>query len=174
MRTTLITRREADLTIVEEDLVSAWREDAFGDQPWTAGYKWSDPEWRLFLLDDAEPVSHLTIVTRLGTVGGAPTRISGIGSVMTPRALWGRGYASELMRRGADFMFDDLGVDLGLLFCLGRLVPFYGELGWMDVRSGVWIEQPRGRIRWPESAMVLPRPGTAWRDGEVDVRGLPW
>jgi hypothetical protein len=77
------------------------------------------------------------------------------------------------MRRGADFMFGELEVELGMLFCLPRPLPFYRALGWMEAGT-VWIGQPTGRMRWPESAMVLPRPGAAWHDGELDVRGLPW
>ncbi|HEX2081466.1 MAG TPA: GNAT family N-acetyltransferase [Longimicrobium sp.] len=132
------------------------------------------PEWRLFLLDGGTPVSHLKIVTRRGTAAGDPVRLGGIGSVMTPTPFRGRGYASELLRRAGSFMFDDLGVELGLLFCLRGLVPFYRSLGWIEVESPVWIEQPAGRVPWPESAMALPRPGVPWRDGEVDVCGIPW
>lgn len=171
----LIAKRDAELTPAERDLLSMWQEDAYGGQTWSAEYAWSPPEWRLLLLDGGDPVSHLKIVTRKGTVGGAPARLAGIGSVMTPGALRGRGYASELMRRAAGFMFDALGADLGMLFCLRRLVPLYAPLGWIEVRSAVWMEHPqRGRIRWPECAMVLPRPDAAWQEGEIDVRGLPW
>lgn len=170
----LIAKPDANLTPAELDVVSAWGEDCFGDQTWTGGYSWAPPEWRLFLLVEGTPVSHLKIVTRQGTVAGAPVRLGGIGSVMTPTPLRGHGYAGELMRRAGGFMFSELGVELGLLFCLGRLVPFYRSLGWIEVESAVWIEQPRGRIRWPESAMVLPRQGAPRRGGDVDVRGLPW
>lgn len=170
----LIAKRDADVTPAEHDLVSAWQEDCFGDQTWTGAYSWEPPEWRLLLVDGGQPVSHLKIVTRQGTVSGDTVRLGGIGSVMTPTPLRGRGYASELMRRAEGYLFDDLGVELGLLFCLGRLAPFYRSLGWIEVQSPVWIEQPAGRIRWPESAMVLPRPGDPWEEGEIDVRGLPW
>ncbi|HYR12234.1 MAG TPA: GNAT family N-acetyltransferase [Longimicrobium sp.] len=166
-------RRDADLTPQERALVAEWQADAFGGQTWAARYEWAPAEWRLLLRDGGEPVSHLKIVTRLGSVDGVPVRLAGIGSVMTPTRLCGRGYASELMRRAADFMFGELDVELGMLFCLPRLLPFYRGLGWIEAGT-VWIGQPAGRMRWPESAMVLPRPGAAWQDGELDVRGLPW
>lgn len=170
----IIAKRDADLTAGERELVSAWGEDAFGDQTWTARYTWAPAEWRVFLTDGGEPVSHLKIVVRQGSVGGAPVRIGGIGSVMTPTPRLGRGYATELLRRAEAFMFGELDVELGFLFCLPGLLPFYGNRGWIAVRSPVWIEQPAGRVQWPESAMVLPRHGFDWRDGEVDVGGLPW
>lgn len=170
----VIIKRDEDLTAAERDRVSAWGADAFGDQTWTAQYTWAPAEWRVFLTDGGEPVSHLKVVVRHGAVAGAPVRLGGIGSVMTPTPLLSRGYASELLRRAQAFMFGELDVELGLLFCLPGLLPFYGSRGWTEVRSPVWIEQPAGRVRWPESAMVLPRPGSAWRDAEVDVRGLPW
>lgn len=171
----LIARRDADATPGERTLLAEWQQDAFGAQTWTAEYAWTPPEWRLLLVDDGQPVTHLKIVTRVGAVGGAAQRIGGIGSVMTPTPLRGRGYSSELLRRAEDFMFDRLQVDLGMLFCLPGLLPFYRALGWVEVRSPVWIEHPeRGRIAWPEAAMVLPRPGAEWRDAEIDVRGLPW
>lgn len=169
----VIARRDADLTQEERALVAAWQEDAYGDQTWAARYSWTPPEWRLLLRDGGEPVSHLKIVTRQGSVDGAPVRLGGIGSVMTPTPLRGRGYASELMHRAADFMFGTLEVELGMLFCLRRLVAFYAGLGWAELPA-VWIGQPAGRMRWPESAMVLPRPGAAWHGAEVDVHGLPW
>lgn len=170
----LIVKRDADLTQGERDTVGAWQREAFGHQTWTAGYTWTPPEWRLLLTDAGEPVSHLKVVTRLGAVGGTPARLGGIGSVMTPAGLRGRGYASELMRRAAEFMFGTLHVELGMLFCLPPLVPLYRGMGWIEVASPVWIEHPSGRIRWPEAAMVLPRPGAEWVDAEIDVRGLPW
>lgn len=170
----LVAKREGDLSPEEAAVIAAFQEDGFGDQPWTAEYRWAPADWRLLLRDGGEPVSYLGITTRLGAVGGEPVRLGGIGSVATPTALRGRGYATELLRRSAGFMFDELGLDLGLLFCLPHLVPYYGSRGWIEVRSGVWIEQPRGRIRWPHGAMVRPKPGAAWHDAEIDVRGLPW
>lgn len=169
----LVAKRDVDLTAEERARIAAWQQDAFGDQTWTAGYAWTPPEWRLLLVD-REPVSHLKVVTRVAAVGGALKRVGGIGSVMTPTPLRGRGYSSELMRRASGFMFDTLQVELGMLFCLPHLVPFYRGLGWIEVRP-VWIEHPdRGRTTWPQAAMVLPRPGTEWLDAEIDVRGLPW
>ncbi|HEX6368153.1 MAG TPA: GNAT family N-acetyltransferase [Longimicrobium sp.] len=170
----IIAKRDADHTAAERDVLAAWGADAFGAQTWTGRYDWAPAEWRILLTDAGEPVSHLKIVTRPGSVGGAPARLGGIGSVMTPAALRGRGYASELLRRAEAFLFDELDVELGLLFCLAGLVPFYGARGWILVRSPIWIGQPAGRMRWPECAMVLPGPGRGWRDAEVDVRGLPW
>jgi hypothetical protein len=170
----IIAKRDADLTAAERDRVTAWGQDAFGEQRWTARYTWAPAEWRVFLTDDGEPVSHLKIVVRQGSVGGVPVRIGGIGSVMTPTPLLDRGYATQLLRRTEAYMFGELDVELGLLFCLPGLLPFYGSRGWIAVRSPVWIQQPAGRVQWPESAMVLPRPGAGWRDGEVNVGGLPW
>jgi hypothetical protein len=170
----IIAKRDADLTAAERELVSAWGADAFGDQTWTARYTWAPAEWRVFLTDGGEPVSHLTIVVRQASVGGAPVRLGGIGSVMTPSPLLRRSYATELLRQAEALMFGELDVELGLLFCLPGLLPFYGSRGWIAVRSPVWIEQPAGRVQWPRSAMVLPRSGAEWRDGEVDVGGLPW
>jgi len=171
----LIARRDADVTPEERALLAEWQQDSFGGQTWAAEYAWTPPEWRLLLVDAGEPVSHLKVVTRVCTVGTGVARVGGIGSVMTPTPLRGRGYASELLRRAHDFMFDTVQVELGMLFCLPRLLPYYAQRGWTEVRSIVWMEHPdHGRSPWPHGAMVLPRPGTEWRDAAIDVRGLPW
>ena len=171
----LIAKRDADVTPEERTLLAEWQQDAYGGQTWAAEYAWTPPEWRLLLVDAGEPVSHLKVVTRVCTVGAAVARVGGIGSVMTPTPLRGRGYSTELLRRAQTFMFDRLQVDLGMLFCLPGLLPFYAARGWTEVRSPVWIEHPeRGRTTWPHGAMVLPRPGAEWRDAEIDVAGLPW
>lgn len=170
----VLVRREPEVTESERALVVKWGADAFGAQTWTQRYAWSGADVRLFLLDGGTPVSHLKIVLRRATVGGGEVLLAGVGSVMTPTELRRRGYSSALLRRAAAVMFDGLGVDLGMLFCLERLVPFYAQKGWIGVRSPVWIEHPEGRMVWPEHAMVLPRPGVAWTDADIDVRGLPW
>jgi GNAT superfamily N-acetyltransferase len=173
MHLDVIARRDAELTSAERERIAAWEADAYGGQTWAARYAWTPAEWRLLLRDGGEPVSHLAVVTRTALADGAPVRLGGIGSVMTPTALRGRGYASELMHRAAEWMFGAPRVEAGMLFCLGHLIPFYAGLGWTELPA-VWIDHPAGRMRWPERAMVLPRPGTAWPGGEVDVRGLPW
>ena len=54
-----------------------------------------------------------------------------------------------------------MGAEFGMLFCLPRLVPFYGRTGWERL-APVWIQQPAGTVRSPLEVMVKPLSGRPW------------
>ena len=170
----VVAKREAELSAFDRQLVSEWGSEAFGNQAWLRAFSWSTPDWRLFLLDSGERVSHVKLTTRVITVGKTEVVVAGIGGVMTPARFQRRGYSSRLLKRVELFIFSELAASLGLLFCLPDLTDFYCRLGWQTVKSAVYINQPSGRIEWPQSAMVLSRPDVSWKDEEIDIRGLPW
>lgn len=170
----LIAKRETELNEQERTLVNSWGIEAFGPQEWVREFSWATPEWRLFLLEAGEPVSHLKLTIRRGLIGADEVLFAGVGGVMTPRIHQRKGFSSALLDIARDFIFSHLHAEYGLLFCLPELTPFYGRLGWISVNSPVHIEQPHGKIVWPKAAMVLPGSGKSWQDAEIDVCGKPW
>jgi len=93
--------------------------------------------------------------------------------VTVPEAQ-GRQHVHAAMRRAAEFMCGELGVEFGMLFCLPRLAPFYARQGWQLVEEEVEFEQPAGKVLSPFRVMVLPCGGRAWPAGKVEVAGFPW
>lgn len=170
----LIAKREHDLDEQERALIDSWRSEAFGQQEWVRAFSWATPDWRLFLVENNEPLSHLKLTIRRGRVGSNEVLFAGVGGVMTPRIHQRKGFSSALLYITRDFIFGELRADHGLLFCLPELTPFYGRLGWLSVDSPVHIDQPQGKMLWPKAAMVLPGSGKFWRDAEIDVCGKPW
>ena len=170
----LIAKRETELTDEERKLVNSWGSEAFGPQEWIRTFSWSTPDWRLFLFDNGLPVSHVKLTIRRGHLGSAETLFAGVGGVMTPRAHQRKGFSSRLLNTAKEFIFQNVGADYGLLFCLHELTHSYDRLGWILVESPVYVEQPQGKIIWPKAAMVLPQAGITWHDAEIDVCGKPW
>ena len=170
----LLAKRDTELNQDERSLVSNWGSEAFGSQEWVRSFSWATPDWRLFLIDHDQPVSHVKLTLRRGRFGTSDVLFAGVGGVMTPRTLQRRGFSSALLVMMQDFVFSELRTDFGLLFCLPELTPFYGGLGWTSVKSAVYIEQPQGKIVWPKAAMLLPGSGTSFQDAEIDICGKPW
>jgi hypothetical protein len=52
-------------------------------------------------------------------------------------------------------------VDVSLLFCLPRIVPYYERLGWRPIEQPIQIDQSSGRIEAPIPVMVYPAEGGA-------------
>ncbi|HEY9422237.1 MAG TPA: GNAT family N-acetyltransferase [Thermoanaerobaculia bacterium] len=170
----IILKREAELSDTERAALADMSRQAFGPDSWVRQYAWVKPDWRFILLLDRVPVSHVKVTEGIGLVGGEVRKLAGIGGVMTLPAFQRHGFASRLLDRAEDFIFYELGRDLGWLFCLEELVPYYARRGWRLVEAQVTVEQPSGSLVWPEKAMALPRPGEEWRQEPVEVRSFPW
>jgi GNAT superfamily N-acetyltransferase len=61
--------------------------------------------------------------------------IGGVSSVMTYPPFHGAGHSSALLRRAADHI-GAAGMELGMLFCDERNVPFYERLDWHALERG--------------------------------------
>lgn len=164
--------RTRDLAETDKAIVAEWSEDLFGASE--LEHEWSDPDWCVLVRHQEQAVTHLAIIERTATAGGQQVKLGGIGGVMTPVAWQGRGFAGKAMRRSAEFMRDELGVDFGLLLCSESLVRYYARLGWQHVAGPLVFDQSFGKETWDEEAMVLPCTEQTWPEGVIDLCGPPW
>lgn len=153
----------------QADFIAQWSAEYFGQVTAGKGMKKATVDWCFFLIANGERVSHAALSQLRVTVGGQHMNSGAMGGLFTVRAHIGKGYANLLMDRVEFFIQGELKADLGLLFCLGSLVPFYEQRGWSRVETPVTIEQPTGVVTWPESVMVLPFSGQSLHELPVHV-----
>lgn len=149
-----------------------WGEDIFGSN--YLNLTWKPKDLHIFLDVDDNPVTHVGLLQHTVTVAGQPLKVCGVGGVVTILDAQGKGYATRAMRHAASLMREQLDVAFGLLFCHGRLMPFYERLGWRKVKDAVEIEQPSGPITSPMNVMILPCGKESWPVGPVKLNSLPW
>lgn len=138
------------------------------------GYEWGGGQWELLVEVGGELASCLQITERLGTVGGHPVKLGGIGGVATLPEYRGRGLAGAALGRAAAFMRDDLGVEFGLLLCGPAMIPFYTRFGWQVAEGPLTFDQSWGKATYHMVTMILSCCGRAWPQGTIDLCGLPW
>lgn len=142
---------------------------------WAVGHYTPNPaDHYLRLFDGDDLISLVAITDRVIRVGDHSVRVGGIGDVSTVEARRGQGHASSLLREAARFMFTDLGVDFGMLFCGENRIPFYTHLGWRLIqRPADWTDDS-GITHTEPHFMILAPNGAAWPDGAVDLCGGDW
>ncbi|HWM92789.1 MAG TPA: GNAT family N-acetyltransferase [Thermoanaerobaculia bacterium] len=160
------------LTESERQALFGWGEDLFGVSPY--GLQWRSKDWHFVLYEDGAPRSNASVLRHETVLGGRPTMVGGLGSVITVPEARGRGFARQVIDRATEFLQKELGVSFGLLFCLPRLVPFYESQGWQVVEQGVLIDQPGGKVPAPTRVMILPFGDRSWPSERVDLGSLPW
>jgi len=75
-------------------------------------------------------------------------KIGAVGGLFTPSALQGRGYGNAVMDRAEAFIFDELKLSMGILFCLPVPVSFYSARRWSLVIPPVTLAQKSGLVTW--------------------------
>jgi len=165
---------DADMTDDDRLTVGRWSVEMFADDADFRGFSWAKPDWHVMVREGAELVSCLKIMGRVGSVGGQPLRMAGIGDVMTAPEQRGKGYARAAMRAAVEFVCQRLGTEFGVLMCKPALVPFYSRFGWEVVPEPLRFEQAWGKEVSPEVTMVKLCGERRWPDGEIDLHGLPW
>jgi GNAT superfamily N-acetyltransferase len=123
---------------------------------------------------DGKLVSKVGILPHTITVGGQPVRIAGIGSVATYPEFQRRGFAAQLMSAAGAYIQANPDYDFGMLFCSEKRSLYYAKFGWLRIHNPLFILQKEGRRVFRVPAMVLPRAGKNWPEGEVNTCGLPW
>jgi GNAT superfamily N-acetyltransferase len=164
--------RNGGLSPERQDELHHMLDDVFAGQD--GGLQWSITDWNVVGYVEGILVTNVEILTRIITVAGEALRIGGIGGVATPPEHRGRGYASQAMRRAADFMRDELGLEFALLVCGPHRVSLYESLGWQLVTGPMLFDQPDGKQKFNDPVMILSLTGKPWPAGEIDLMGLPW
>ncbi len=115
-----------------------------------------------------------TVLAEISVEGAPPFEVVGIGGVFVSRADRGRG----LMRRIMAALLESAssaGPERAMLFCLPRLAPVYGSMGFTEIPGPVWAEQASGRIEMPMVSMWIALHGRPdWPSGRTDLQGLPF
>jgi len=166
---------DGSVPLAERDLFARWAVDILGGTPAAKQFTWVT-EWayQVVVYAGRIPVSHLRIVDRTILLDDGPVRMGGVADLMTPPEHRRKGFASLALQEARRTIFDRLQARLGLLFCAEELLGFYARHGWQRVDCPVLIDQPRGKMVWPQCAMVLARPGEMWTPKSIDACGLPW
>ena len=160
------------MTDEERKTLFEWGKNIFGVEE--MAYQWRPKVWHFFVEEGGKVVSHVGVVEAAVRAGDREVKVGGIGGVVSVPEVQGRGHIHKTMQRAVEFMRHELQVEFGMLFCLPRLVPFYGRQGWLLLEETVEFEQPAGPVVSPFRSMILSWDGRAWPAGKINVGGLPW
>ena len=81
------------------------------------------------ITERGQVISHAEINWRMVQHAGQAFKVYGVSAVFTYPAFRKEGYGRQIMRAVTDHL-QASDADLGLLFCLPQLVPFYAAAGW--------------------------------------------
>jgi len=147
--------------------------DEFGHIPIVAETEWANPDWTIVYYEGSEIAMFYNIVEREVDIDGKAYKAGGVNNVITPKAFRGKGHASKVLKSTAQFLFNDLSCDMGLLLCADNLIPFYKRLNWYTVDCPVYFSQSSGRKLWTANTMLLSKTEKLV-PREIDLKGLPW
>lgn len=168
----LQVRQVETLSSAEQQSLFGWSPDPFGVAH--LGLEWRPKDVHLLLELDGRPVSHVGVLRHEVRSGERIVRLAGLGGVITVPEAQRQGYASQLVQHASRLAFDEWSVNVGLLFCLPRMVPYYERLGWRAIEQPVQIDQSPGRIQAPIPVMVYPAAGGSLLETPLVLESLPW
>ena len=145
------------VTPEQREFITYWTNTYFGDLVVCKDAKLAPVHWRLILRRDCDILSQVAITELSIEIDGTSMTAGSIGGLLTPTHLQGKGFASALMDRAEEFIFTDLNLPIGILFCLSELVPFYAKRGWTKVSRVVTLQQSQGVIEWGAEVMLFGR-----------------
>ena len=158
-----------DVTPAQEQFINHWNQHYFGEVAVSRGLAKAPVHWRLILSEDQSLLSHVALTELEIEMDGQPMKTGAVGGLFTPGHLQGRGYGNAVMDRAEAFVFDRLGLSLGILFCLPELVSFYSKRHWSLVSPPVTLEQKSGRVTWGAAVMILSADRTQTGEHSVHV-----
>lgn len=132
------------------------------------------PNWAVIMEKEGEIISFCNIVERTARFDNNNVEIGGLGRVVTVPKYRGHHYSKQVIRQAADFMFETLLADFGLVLCSDARVAYYKKIGWYLVNSKLTCHQKEcGEIEWGGNTMLLSR-DTRELPLSIDLQGLPW
>lgn len=145
------------------------------DKP-TSRQEWALPQWSIMIRDmDHQLVSHVGALTRLGLCDNKEILIGGIGGVKTHPSQRGKGYAGSGIRHATEFLQQDMGVDMSLLFCSPRLQTYYQRFGFNSFAGDTLARRDGAKTLFPRNeVMVIPAIKPLPQCAILDLCGFPW
>ena len=153
--------RGNEVTQKEEGFINLWSQEYFGEVAVSRGLKKAPVHWRIFLSDGGKLVSHVALTEFTIEVNGCTQVAGAVGGLFTDKKIMGQGYGNKLMDYAEQYIFEQLDLKMGILFCLSSLVPFYSSRQWDLVDSPVTLAQKTKNVTWGESVMTLSREAVA-------------
>lgn len=139
------------------------------------GLSWRSKDTHFILYSDGQAASHVSILLRhLVRAGPQAVGVTGVAGVVTRPDLRRRGLARRLLAHALREAKSRTGSQFALLFCLPKLIALYQRLGWEEIPSPVYVEQPSGVVEVPLRTMVLRLLHMEWPTGPVWLDSPPW
>ncbi len=160
------------LTNEEKQQLFGWGTDIFGGD--VQNLSWRPMELHFILKINGKAIGHLGLIKEQLVIGDKHFDIAGVGDIITIPEMRGKGIAQKLMNHAINFFIKEWKVDVGVLFCFERLVPFYQSLGWEMANNPVYVLQPTEQIKFPNQLMIYISEGKKWPAGTIEISSLPW
>lgn len=134
------------------------------------------------LVKEGKILSYARTILSVVNVHGQALRIAGLGDVLTPPGLRGRGLGTRVVERATRFLEAEASCDLAVLLTTPALERFYGCQGWKHLPSlRVVTDETDDEPTPPPFAMVLLLSETGQQaiesiiaDGTLCLPGAEW
>ena len=168
------TKRVSELSNEEIAFIRHWESRLFGDIPAVKAFKHALSSWHILAWDQGSIVAHLAITQAQAIINDKQLKVGGIVTVFTIPTHRQLGFASTILQEAEQFIFNNMEVDIGMLFCPSEMVAFYAKRDWVLLEQEVWVKQPSGKVIWPEETMVLSHIIRTWDSEKIEVTDYPW
>lgn len=166
-------RELSEVPAADWQTLSAGDPDPFGTE--YLNLSWRSKDTHFVLYSNGRAASHVSVLlAHTVRVGSEEVRVTGIAGVLTRPDVRNRGFARHLLDHALGETQARTASAFGLLFCLPRLVTLYQRIGWEEVGSPVFAEQPSEIIRVPLRTMFLSLRDMKWPTGPVFLDSPPW
>ncbi len=136
--------------------------------------RWRESDRYLALRHNGRLIAAAGLVIATVEAATEAFEVVGVGGVIVARPHRGKGFMRRVME-AAMVRAEQLGPAFAMLFCSVANSGRYARFGFAEVRAIVTADQPGRIVEMGEVSMWRPlRPGAAWPDGPVRVRGLPF
>lgn len=172
-----IVEQDADISrpLISALMAAVYPPEVLAVMPWR-DVQSARSQRRVMVLDEDDSiVATAGLLVRDAALDEVPVKIGGVGGVMTNPTRQGLGFGRMAMDAVTNLMVHSGGIRFGVLFCEGKNVGFYRKLGWEVFEGTVRVTQDRGDVVYDiMTTMVRPVADAAPRNGNMDLRGMPW